>query len=199
VSLSKSLTTDGSPTATFLDPAQRLRELRSDLFAAGYRTAPTSGVSGDAGERGERGEWGQLPDLDPYAFCTRPTVLRGLAAHLAELLTERLDRLVAADSSAVPLTSAVALHTGLPFAVADSTSPIAGTYGEIHRGERVIVIAAVTTSGSGAVAATALVRERGAEVCGVLTAVDRGKGASARVEEAGLDLHVLFPEDSAHH
>ncbi|QWA23245.1 hypothetical protein KJK32_23745 [Streptomyces sp. JCM17656] len=113
MSLDQELAAGYDEITVFLPPGLRLGELRADLFAAGYRAAPQRGAaSGEA----------SVPDLDPYAFQTRPTILRRLAAILAERLPDRLDRLVAASASAVPLTTAVALHTGLPFAVAGETT-----------------------------------------------------------------------------
>ncbi|MET7994726.1 hypothetical protein ABZU76_27915 [Amycolatopsis sp. NPDC005232] len=102
MSLESDLATATDTTTVFLDAERRRGELRADLAAIGA------------------------------AFTTRPSILRRAAALLAEELPTATDRLVTTGTAdAVAVTTALALHTGLPFAVdAD----------EVHRGDRVAVV-----------------------------------------------------------
>ncbi|MEU8633631.1 hypothetical protein AB0C38_15785 [Amycolatopsis sp. NPDC048633] len=80
-------------------------------------------------------------DLDAVgatAFTGRTSILRRAAALLAEELPTAVDRLVTTgDADAVALTTAVALHTGLPFAVVAGKRPARG---DLQRGDRVAVL-----------------------------------------------------------
>ncbi|HET6356867.1 hypothetical protein [Streptomyces sp.] len=197
MSLNHQLAVGDDVVAIFLDPVQRRSELLADLFAAAYRADPNAFRT----HRDHAPVTGGT--FDPYALQTRPTILRRLAALLADELPGRLDRLVAADSADAPLTTAVALHTGLPFALAaPRDTPGGGTgaalYGEIHRGERVAVLTAVTAGGHSAVRTAELVRAHGAQVTVVLTVIDRDEGATARLADAGHRLRALFPHEGSH-
>jgi adenine/guanine phosphoribosyltransferase-like PRPP-binding protein len=190
-----------NPVAVFVDDRQWWDELRSDLGAAAVH-------HGRAVDR-----------IDPYAYQGRPTILRRLAGLLAGQLPEPIDRLVAADVASAPLTTAVALHTGLPFALAEPADPQPGPgrhhtdtpgpdtpgpdtpgtdphgtdlHGEVHRGERVAVLAAVTGTGRRLLGTAERVRAQGAQIAAVITVIDRNEGAVARLREAGDPLRVLF-------
>lgn len=98
------------------DHDQRRRELVADLRA--LSTA--------------RGGW-----ADASAAQTRPAILRQIAALTAECVPPGTDRLVAVDSDTA-LAAAIALHTGIPYAVL-STSP-AATIGQLYPSEAVAVV-----------------------------------------------------------
>lgn len=74
------------------------------------------------------------------AALTRPSVLRRVAEQLALLVPAGTDRLVAGEGDAA-LATAVAIHSGIPFALVRSgSSGRAGIRGELHPSERVVVI-----------------------------------------------------------
>ncbi|MFE2644599.1 orotate phosphoribosyltransferase [Streptomyces nigra] len=193
MSLDQELAAGDDIVTVFVDPGRRFSELRADLMAAGRRTAPTPRTTPpDPIRPGTQ-------TLDSYAFQTRPTVLRRLAALMADLLPERLDRLIAATPDDTPLTTAIALHTGLAYALAEvpaDHSSTAGTglavRGEIHRGERIAVVTAVTATGTSALRTADAARAAGTDVAAVLTAVDRDIQAAARLALAGHELRPLF-------
>jgi hypothetical protein len=114
---------------------------------------------------------GATADPDPAlgdAVQTRPAILRRLAALLAQELPPAIDRLLGSADRAAPLVTALALHTGLPFALVGDGN----VRGELYPGERVAVVDLVRD------ARTAQLVERmtgaGAEVAAVLTAVCNG-------------------------
>jgi len=74
-----------------------------------------------------------------------------------------------------------------------------GCHGEVHPGERVLVVEGVTGTGASAVEAVRAVRDRGAVVVGVLAAVDRGHGAAELLEGAAVTLDRLFSDDELRH
>jgi orotate phosphoribosyltransferase len=168
-------------TGALLDPHRRRSELINDLLAA----------AGDGARPGT---------IVPDAFVTRPSILRRLAALLAEDLPVGLDRLGAADEAGLALTTALALHTGLPYAVlAEEGKDVVG---EIHRGERLAVIDAVTTTGARALRAARLADSLGVRITGVHTVLEQTVLEHAELEksdtarsalgDAGYPLHALF-------
>lgn len=141
-------------------------ELRADIAA----------VAGPAGG-----------DEAAYAMQTHPAILRRVAALLAEELPAALDRVVAAEPVATPLATAVALHTGLPFALADLGETGAVTWhGELRAGETVAVLD-LTLATAHRIAQA--VHARHAEVTGLYSVLGKENPAAAL---------VLFPGEGTH-
>ncbi|MEH1015572.1 hypothetical protein V6U90_20965 [Micromonospora sp. CPCC 206060] len=117
--------------------------------------------------------------IDVVLFETRPTILRRMAALLADLVDATADRL-AARTQVMPLVTALSLETGLPFAMIRSLEDGGGSRveGELHAGERVILVEDVIVSGAHTAVAVRALRDLGAVVPGVLAAVDRSRGRS---------------------
>ncbi len=165
--------------SVFQDDDVRRAELLADLVAAAW---------------GTHGEF-----IDADQFLTKPTVLRRLASILAERVPADVDRLLGRDPHSLVLGAALALETGLPLVVA-RVVPVDGQprlrcHGELHAGERVLVVEGVTGTGASAVEAVRAARERGATVVGVLAAVDRGHGAGDLLEGVAVTLDPLFSDE----
>jgi orotate phosphoribosyltransferase len=135
--------------------------------------------------------------IDKYLFTTRPELLRRIAAELASLLPRETQRLAGPVLGAVPLVTAVALHTGLPSLIVRTDS--AKDYGTAKRvegtlqaGERVVLVEDVVTTGGAALAAVDALREANLEVLKVLCVIDREEGGAAAFEQAGVRLEPLF-------
>jgi len=165
--------------SVFQDDDVRRAELLADLVAAAW---------------GTHGEF-----IDADQFLTKPTVLRRLASILAERVPTDVDRLLGRDPHSLVLGAALALETGLPLVVARVVlvdgQPRLRCHGELHRGERVLVVEGVTGTGASAVEAVRAARERGATVVGVLAAVDRGQGARDLLEGVAVTLGALFADE----
>jgi len=123
--------------------------------------------------------------VDKYRFSTEPGLLRDVAAELAGRLPQDVDRLAGVELGAVPLVVAVSLETGLPYVIARKAVKEYGTgkgvEGEFERGDRVVLIEDVVTTGTQAVAAARRLAEAGAEVVKIVAVLDRR-------EERGPDL-----------
>lgn len=154
----------------------RRQEIARDLVSAAHQRGD---FVLDSGERTEY-------YIDKYLFETRPTILRRLADMLAERVPAGVDRL-AADTGGVALVAAVCLATGLPFVIVDDT-----VKGELHAGERVLVIADVVDTGAQAVTVAALVARAGATVAGVLSVIDRDGPGTTTLAAARLPYEPLY-------
>lgn len=134
--------------------------------------------------------------FDKYLFETKPTILRRLASLMAELVPANVDRLVGPALGGVPLAVAIALETGLPFVVLRSAEVghRGGTHvvGELHPGERVLIVEDVIATGTQAMEAILDLRRMGADVACVLAVLDREQGAHERITELSCPFQTLF-------
>ncbi len=125
--------------------------------------------------------------VDKYLFSTEPHLLRDVAAALSEELPARVERLAGVELGAVPLVTATALHTGLPYVIVRKSAKEHGTgrgiEGNLERGERVALIEDVVTTGTQAVQAARSLAEAGAEVVTIVAVLDRREVTGERLEE----------------
>jgi orotate phosphoribosyltransferase len=141
--------------------------------------------------------------LDKYLFSTRPELLRQLAPLFAERLGrienrlgKKVKRLAGAELGGIPLVTATSLHTGQPCIFVRNKKKDYGTAkqleGVLERGDTVVLVEDVATTGGQALEAVESLREAGAEVLGVIATIDRLEGARENVEGAGLVFEALF-------
>ncbi|URM96451.1 allantoate amidohydrolase [Actinomadura madurae] len=142
------------------------------------------------------GTHGQFIDAD--RFLTKPTVLRRMVSLLADMVPPDVDRLIGRETHSLALGTALALETGLPLVIARRAESSGGRelrcHGELHPGERVLVVEGVTGTGASAERAVRAVRKHGATVVGVLAAVDRDAGAAERLAHVGTTLDRLLDD-----
>lgn len=138
--------------------------------------------------------------LDKYLFSTRPEILTHLAALFAERVAsydgKPIVRLAGAELGGIPLVTATSLRTGLPCLFVRNAKKGYGTAkqleGRLERGDRVVLLEDVATTGGQALEAVAVLREQGADVAGIIATIDRQEGARENVEGAGLRFDALF-------
>jgi orotate phosphoribosyltransferase len=140
--------------------------------------------------------------LDKYLFSTRPEVLRPVAQLFAERVRAmqargtKIDRLAGAELGGIPLVTATSLETGLPCVFVRVKKKDYGTAkqveGELKKGERVVIVEDVATTGGAALEAAAALRASGAEVIAIIATIDRQEGARENVEKAGIGFDALF-------
>lgn len=134
--------------------------------------------------------------FDKYLFETKPQILRPLSKLLAQQMPMGVDRIAGPELGAVALATAASLETGIPFVIVKKSTKEYGTQraveGEIHPGERVVVIEDVMTTGTQAIVSAEKLRALGVEVLFILGIVDREEGARENVEAAGFQFRSLF-------
>ncbi len=138
--------------------------------------------------------------FDKYRFATHPGLLRDVARELAAMLPEDTDRLAGPALGAVPLVTAVALQTDLPFVIVRKQSKEYGTAnrieGELAPGEKVLMVEDVVTTGGAALSAAAALREAGAGEVEALVVLDRQQGAAEAFRRAAVPYRALFTAES---
>ncbi len=174
--------------------------------AAPYRNALAQQIAQVALLRGEftlRSGKTSSYYLDKYLFSTRPELLRQLGPLFADRLAamekglgRKAQRLAGAELGGIPLVTAASLHTGLPCIFVRNKKKDYGTAkqleGALERGDVVVLLEDVATTGGQALEAVASLRESGASVVGVIATIDRLEGARENVEKAGLVFDALF-------
>lgn len=138
--------------------------------------------------------------FDKYRFETRPELLRAVAKELAAMLPEDVDRLAGAELGGVPLATAVALETGLPFVIVRKESKGYGTEkrieGEMQAGEHVVLLEDVATTAGAALKAVEGLCEAGAGKVSVLLVLDRQEGAEEAFRAAEVPYRAVFTSES---
>jgi len=138
--------------------------------------------------------------FDKYRFETQPDLLRDIAGELARMLPEGVDRLAGAELGGVPLATAVALKTGLPFVIVRKASKGYGTdkliEGPLTKGEHVVLLEDVATTAGAALQAVEALRRAGAGKVSALVVLDRQEGAEAAFRDAGVPYRPLFTSES---
>ncbi len=140
--------------------------------------------------------------LDKYLFSTRPDVLRQLGSLFGQRIAgfwangARVDRLAGAELGGIPLVTATSLEVGLPCVFVRVKKKDYGTSkqieGVLEKGDRVVIVEDIATTGGAALEAAAALRAAGAEVVAIIAAIDRQEGARENVEKAGIAFEALF-------
>lgn len=138
--------------------------------------------------------------FDKYLFETKPHLLRQLARFLADMIAPGTDRLAGPELGAVPLVTALALETGLPFVIVKKQVKDYATgrhiEGELFPGERVTLVEDVLTTGTQAIVSAEALRASQVQVLKVLAVLDRQEGADEAMGRAGLNFEALFTRAS---
>ena len=126
---------------------------------------------------------------------TRPEILREIARGLAPF-AKGADRIAGVELGAVPIAAAVALETGTPFIMVRKERKEHGTSkefeGDLQRGDRLLFVEDVVTTGGTLVKAIERVRGHGAEVSDVAVVVDREEGGAAALAGIGVRVQALL-------
>jgi len=134
--------------------------------------------------------------FDKYLFETKPDLLRRVATELAALVPPGVDRLCGPELGGVALATALSLETGLPFVISrkgsKGYSTEKGVEGDLHPGDRVLVVEDVITTGTQAIRAAQQMLEAGASVDGILAVIDRSQGGTEAIAAAGFRFTALF-------
>jgi orotate phosphoribosyltransferase len=109
-------------------------------------------------------------------------------------------RLAGVEIGAIPLVTALSLRTGIPFVIVRKTQKPYGTArwieGRLDKGDTIILVEDVVTTGHQALRAVKVLREAGAKVAKVICVIDREEGGREGIEAEGLVFEALFTKTS---
>jgi orotate phosphoribosyltransferase len=139
--------------------------------------------------------------FDKFRFLTRPDLLRDLAHEVAGMLPAGVELLGAPEGAAMLLVAAVALETGLPISVVRKEAKAYGTRaqveGEVAPGAPTVLLEDVSTTGHQVQRAAEVLAEAGADVRGIILAIDRGGADHLRANGYAVDaVAVLRPPEA---
>jgi uridine monophosphate synthetase len=135
--------------------------------------------------------------VDLRLLVSHPSVLRDVARAYAQLLRPlAFDRLAAIPYAALPIGAAVSLELGCPLIYPRKEVKGYGTKraveGEFQKGERVVVLDDLITTGASKLEAIAPMEDLGLQVKDVVVLIDREQGGREDLEKRGYRLHTVF-------
>ncbi len=138
--------------------------------------------------------------FDKYRFETDPELLSAVAKEMAGMLPKNVERLAGAELGGVPLATALALETGLPFVIVRKEAKGYGTdnriEGKLEHGEFVLLVEDVATTAGAALRAVDALREAGAGTVSAFVVLDREEGAEEAFRRALVPYRALFTSTS---
>jgi orotate phosphoribosyltransferase len=138
--------------------------------------------------------------VDMKKAVTNPLILQ----QVAEIISSRIDqssvdRIAGPALGAIPLVTAVSLYTGIPMLMIRKSKKGYGTSqlieGDIKKGDRVVVLEDVTTTGNSLRDAVNAISEAGGKIKKAFVIVDRAEGAIENFKEEGIDFEPLLTVD----
>jgi orotate phosphoribosyltransferase len=119
-------------------------------------------------------------------LTTNPKTLRMIAEIMAKLAEKiEFDKVAGPELGAVPIATALSLETGKPLVIVRKKPKGHGTgsqiEGEIRKGDRVLLVEDVTTTGGSVLRAAEVIEREGGEIAGILVVVDREEGAEESI------------------
>ncbi|UCG17140.1 MAG: orotate phosphoribosyltransferase [Phycisphaerales bacterium] len=134
--------------------------------------------------------------LDKYRFETIPAVLKEVGRYLAGYATESTTRIAGAELGGVALAAAASMSSGLPFVIIRNQKKGYGTgklfEGVIEKGETVLLVEDIATTGGQVIEAAKVITDQGARVEKIVAVLDRQEGARENIEGAGYTFEALF-------
>jgi orotate phosphoribosyltransferase len=141
---------------------------------------------------------GQLAShyFDKYRFEADPALLRSIAERMVDLLPPGTEVLAGLELGGVPIATAMSLQSGLPVVFVRKEAKTYGTCRAVEGGDiwgrRTVIVEDVISTGGAVRDATALLRDQGAELLGVVCAIWRGDGRARIQGVEGLQVTPLF-------
>ncbi len=132
--------------------------------------------------------------IDIKKAITRPAILRTIGEAMAPYAAS-VDRIAGVELGAVPIAAAVSLASDKPYLMVRKGTKEHGTKrdfeGDLVRGDHVLFVEDVVTTGGTLRGAIERLRAHGAIVQDVVAVVDREEGAKMTLAEISVRLHAL--------
>lgn len=126
--------------------------------------------------------------VDIKKASSRPDILKRITEGFMEM-DAPCDKVAGVELGAVPLIVSYALQKEVPFIIIRKGGREHGTKrkfeGNIEKGDRVLLLEDVVTSGGSVIQAIDTIEEAGGEVVSILTVVDREDGGTDKVSQRG--------------
>ncbi len=134
--------------------------------------------------------------VDMKRAITDPEILSKVAEIIIEKLdTHEIDKIAGPALGAIPIVTAVSIVSSIPMLMIRKAKKDYGTSelieGDLQKGDRVIILEDVTTTGNSLIKAVKAVLGNGGFVKKAFVIVDRNEGAIGNLKKKGVDLEPL--------
>lgn len=134
--------------------------------------------------------------LDLRRLVTHPSILRKVAREYAKVLsTLKFDRIVGLPYAALPIATAISTEMNVPLLYPRREAKAYGTKAEIegdyNKGDRVVIIDDLVTTGETKVEAIEKLKSAGLEIVSIVVLIDREMGATKFLGGIGYDLKAV--------
>jgi len=137
--------------------------------------------------------------LDKYLFETCPDILEALGVEFAGYVTEDVTLIAGAELGGVALAAATAMATGKNWIIVRNSKKGYGTgkliEGVLKKGDVVLLVEDIATTGGQVLEATKVITEAGAEVKKIVCVIDRKQGAEENITNAGYKFESILTKD----
>ena len=134
--------------------------------------------------------------FDKYRFEADPALLKRIGETLLPLIPQEATVLAGLEMGGIPIVTILGQLTGLPTAFLRKEAKTYGTCryaeGAELKGERVLLIEDVVSSGGAIIDTLNLLRGDGIEPIGALCVIDRETGGVENLANVGFDLKALL-------
>lgn len=143
--------------------------------------------------------------IDKYKFETLPDILDNIATELVPLFPSSADydRIAAPELGAVPVAAVLSVKLKKPFVIVKKAAKEYGTKnlieGTYKKGDRVVILEDILTTGGAALRAYDILKAEGLHVLGVVGVINREEGADQAIKEKGIFLASLFKATQLRH
>ncbi|AEF97166.1 orotate phosphoribosyltransferase [Methanotorris igneus] len=133
--------------------------------------------------------------IDIKKATTNPKVLKCIAKLIKEYIKNEDVKVAGVELGSVPIATAVSIETDKELLIIRKKPKDYGTKnkieGELNKGDKVVVVEDVTTTGGSVIKAVNEIRENGGIVEKVFVVVDRLEGAKENLKNIGVELIPL--------
>jgi orotate phosphoribosyltransferase len=133
--------------------------------------------------------------MDKYLFETQPDILAELGRLFAARASDA-DVIAGAELGGVALAAAASMASGKPFLIVRNAKKDYGTgkmmEGKLEKGQRVLLVEDIATTGGQVLEAAKVLTEAGATVTKIVATIDRQEGARENIEKAGFQFEALL-------
>ncbi|HID42627.1 MAG TPA: orotate phosphoribosyltransferase, partial [Archaeoglobaceae archaeon] len=137
--------------------------------------------------------------IDIKIACTHPELLELISNKIKERTESAnisYDKIACVELGGVPIAVSLSLITGKPYIIFRKQKKEYGTggdlIGEISKGEKILVVEDVTTTGSSAYSAVKRVENYGGDVVALISVVDRDEGAEELFSKYNINFIPLM-------
>ncbi len=134
--------------------------------------------------------------VDMKKAITDPQILSLVAKIITHMISDhQIDKIAGPALGAVPIATAVALHSDISMLMIRKAQKDYGTSklieGDLKKGDKVIVVEDVTTTGKSLLKAVKAVIDNGGQIERAFVVVDREEGAVDELRKEGLQLEPI--------